>query len=156
MTWLFRGRDVGLRVPQVALSEETTEPTLTAAELSVLLASAALLRASRPAVESTREEIEPYLDAALRSPQCWSLQTQALRLRARYETDQKRRRHRSLMQLQSLTDDINPLLAGAETVLGRHLGLPPLTEEAASDPSIPEAPALRQLAKGRLDLFWSA
>ncbi|KAL3925646.1 MAG: hypothetical protein SGPRY_003595 [Prymnesium sp.] len=57
-----------------------------------------------PAVESTREEIEPY----------------ALRLKARLESDRKRRQHRSLMQLESLVDELGN--SGSTGVLDRHVG----------------------------------
>jgi len=132
----------------VHLSEEVPKATLTPIEQMVLLLCVDHLRVSRPAAESTREDMEPYVEYALQTPQSWSVQAQALRLKARLESDQKRRQHRSLMQLQSLVDDLSPFSVGADSLLARHLGLQ-LTEGHHVDDE-----ALQELTVVRMAHFW--
>ena len=46
--------------------------------------------------------------------------SQALRTRLRLEIARPRRRHRALMQLEALVDNLDPDKAGQQTFLGRH------------------------------------
>ena len=92
-------------------------------EQAAVLSECALLRACRPAHESTNEEVEPYVRAALARPRCWAAQTHALRVKARLEGCKTRRRHQSLMQLQALVDDLRPKVPEIESLLGRHKGV---------------------------------
>ena len=88
-----------------------------------VLAECAHVQATRPVHESTMEEVEPYVRAALVLRRNWAAVTHALRLKARLESAQKRRRHQSLMQLEALVDDIRPPRTDDErTILARHLG----------------------------------
>ena len=93
-------------------------------EQQAVLLEAEYIQASRPAHESTVEEMEPFVSAALRLPQRWATATQALRVRARHESRQKRRQHQSLMQLEALVDDVRPPAdaAGGSLLSRRHVG----------------------------------
>ena len=92
-------------------------------EQQVILAELGYVQATRPVHESTMEEIEPYMRAALALPRNWAVATQTLRLKARLESAKKRRRHQSLMQLEVLVDDVRPPKDASEgTFLSRHLG----------------------------------
>ena len=146
------------------LSEQQPEPTLRPAEQLILLGTLNLLRISRPADQATQEEIEPYVERALTSPQSWAVQTAALRARARLQSDNKRRRHRSLMQLQALADDLDATGPGSG-FLARHQGpAPPDTAAveaaAANDPTTPASEptpaASTTVAAARLHHFWAA
>ena len=74
--------------------------------VATVLAQCTWLWAARPAHQATLVEMEPYISAAMAAPRCWAAQTQALRLRVRVDGDAPRRRHRALMQLQALFDDL--------------------------------------------------
>ena len=92
-------------------------------EQLAILGACAHVQLTRPAAESTAEELEPYVTAALALRRNWAAVTHALRLKARLESARKRRRHQSLMQLQALVDDVRPAINGEEgTLLSRHLG----------------------------------
>jgi tetratricopeptide (TPR) repeat protein len=98
--------------------------SLRALEQQLVLAECEWVLTSRPSHDSAAEEMEPYLRAALALPRRWVTSTHALRLKARLESARKRRRHQSLMQLETLVDDVRPSADGAEgTFLSRHVGL---------------------------------
>ena len=115
---------------------------LVAVETALLLAEVGSRRISRPLNEVTVvEEEEAYVRHCLASPCAWASATHALRLKAALESGQKRRQHQSLMQLQSLLDDVRPPSASgdAQTMLARHMG--PTSAAAGEPPDISDAAA---------------
>ena len=104
-------------------SEGAAAARLRPTEQLAVLAQCTWLWAARPAHQATLVEMEPYISAAMAAPRCWAAQTQALRLRVRVDGDAPRRRHRALMQLQALFDDLRAAAPAGDTFLGRHLGV---------------------------------
>lgn len=106
-----------------AAAQELPSGALRPLEQQAILLEAEYIQASRPAHESTVEEMEPYVSTALRLPRRWAISTQALRIKARHESRQKRRQHQSLMQLEALVDDVRPPAADEQgSILSRHIG----------------------------------
>ena len=81
-------------------------------EQCAVLAECLWVQRARPVHESTSEEMEPYVRAAIALPRCWACMSHALRTKAHLEATHKRRRHQSLMQLEALVDDVRPASHG--------------------------------------------
>ena len=109
-------------------------------EQCAVLAECVWVQRSRPMHESTSEEMEPYVRAAIALPRCWACVSHALRTKAHLEASHKRRRHQSLMQLSALMDDVRPTPEDG-ALLMRHLG-------PAADA---DAPAAAAAAAGTAD-----
>lgn len=76
-------------------------------EQCIVLAMCLNVRNSNPRHGLTTEEMHPYVEAALRHPRAWAVQTMALLTRSRLELESSRKFDRAIVQMQGIVDDID-------------------------------------------------
>ncbi|XP_057315492.1 tetratricopeptide repeat protein 27-like [Hydractinia symbiolongicarpus] len=81
-------------------------PELTSLDQAYAISSCIFLQKTRPRDKLSHEEVLPFVENVLKSPQCWSIQYKSLFLRCVTEFSNSRKAERALLQFESLRDNI--------------------------------------------------
>ncbi|XP_054264735.1 tetratricopeptide repeat protein 27 isoform X2 [Macrosteles quadrilineatus] len=109
-----------VRLSQIKFSDDSVEhyPLLTPAEQALVLASCMHKQKSQPKDKLHSEELSPYLTCLTSQPRVWALQTSALLLRSKLDSEHRRTVERALMQFQVLSDSVSSECPPASDRLG--------------------------------------
>lgn len=101
------------------INDVSENPNLTPEDQAVILAYCTHMTKTKPSQALDKEEINAVLSSLVSQPKCWVIQSEVLKLRSLLENERTKTVERSMMQMETLVNDVRLKIKDEADLLNR-------------------------------------